>query len=60
MFLIEVQYPSREEELAIARTTTGGAIAPLEQIISQSEVLAFRNWFVASPFQTTFTNLPLI
>lgn len=43
MFLIDVQYPSRDEELAIARTTTGESLPPLTPIISQAEVLAYQS-----------------
>ncbi len=33
MFLINVDYPSRDEEITIARTTTGGKMPELEDII---------------------------
>lgn len=42
MFLIEVDYPSREEEIEIARTTTGGSLPRLNQIISGEDVLRFQ------------------
>jgi MoxR-like ATPase len=43
MFLISVEYPSRDEELKIARTTTGNPIGPLQSIISKAEVLEFQS-----------------
>lgn len=42
MFLIEVDYPSREEEIKIARTTTGAAFAKLDTIISGDQVIEFQ------------------
>ncbi len=42
MFLINVDYPSRSEELEIARTTTGGAVPRLEHIINAADVLRFQ------------------
>lgn len=43
MFLIEVDYPARAEEIEIARTTTGTDIPQLDQIISAEEVIAFQD-----------------
>ena len=43
MFLIEVDYPSRVEEIEIAKRTTGGAMADLESILSGDAVLKFQN-----------------
>ena len=43
MFLIEVDYPSRDEEIRIARTTTGAALPKLDQILSGSEVIRFQD-----------------
>ena len=43
MFLIEVDYPDREEELEIARTTTGADLPTLSEIIHGEQVLAFQN-----------------
>ena len=43
MFLIEVGYPDRNEEIEIARTTTGGAMADLEKIISGDQVQRFQD-----------------
>lgn len=42
MFLINVDYPSREEELEIARTTTGGSIPRLEHIMNAEAVQRFQ------------------
>lgn len=42
MFLINVDYPSRAEELEIARTTTGGAVPRLEHIVNAASVLKFQ------------------
>ena len=43
MFLIEVDYPSRVEEIEIAKRTTGGAMADLDSILSGDAVLKFQN-----------------
>jgi MoxR-like ATPase len=42
MFLITVDYPSRTEELEIARTTTGGSIPRLKAILEAPAVLQFQ------------------
>ena len=42
MFLINVDYPSRAEELEIARTTTGGTVPRLEHIINATDVQRFQ------------------
>ena len=42
MFLIEVDYPSRAEEIQIARTTTGGKFPKLDNIISGEQVIEFQ------------------
>ena len=42
MFLIELDYPSAEEEVAIARTTTGDAPPVLEHVLTASEIIAFQ------------------
>jgi len=42
MFLIEVDYPDRSEEIEIARTTTGSEIPRLEKIISAEEVIQYQ------------------
>jgi len=43
MFMIGVDYPSREEELLIARTTTGAALPRLEHVLDGAKVLAFQD-----------------
>jgi MoxR-like ATPase len=43
MFLIEVDYPSRAEEIEIARTTTGVSMPTLREIIDGERVLAFQD-----------------
>lgn len=43
MFLIEVDYPSRAEEILIARTTTGVALPKLDPIINGSTVIAYQH-----------------
>ncbi len=42
MFLIEVDYPSREEEIQIARSTTGGTLPQLEHILTGEDVSRFQ------------------
>jgi MoxR-like ATPase len=42
MFLISVDYPSRKEELEIARTTTGGSIPRLQSILDSASVQRFQ------------------
>jgi len=42
MFLIEVDYPSRDEEIDIARTTTGMEPETLQQIINAENILKFQ------------------
>lgn len=42
MFLIEVDYPSRAEEIEIARTTTGADFSALNKIINGEKVLKFQ------------------
>ncbi len=42
MFLISVDYPSRLEEIEIARTTTGGTLPELEHIIDGPSVTRFQ------------------
>jgi MoxR-like ATPase len=42
MFLIMVDYPSRSEELEIARTTTGGSVPKLDQILDAAAVQRFQ------------------
>ncbi len=42
MFLIEVDYPSRTEEIEIARTTTGTELPTLETLVDGQQVLVFQ------------------
>ena len=42
MFFIHVDYPTAEEELRIAKETTGGGIAKLKHIITGEQVLKFQ------------------
>jgi MoxR-like ATPase len=42
MFLIEVDYPSRTEEIQIARSTTGAALPQLEHILHGEDVIRFQ------------------
>jgi MoxR-like ATPase len=42
MFLIEVGYPSEEEEVRIARLTTGEELPPLRRLLSGEQVLAMQ------------------
>ena len=42
MFLINVDYPSRAEEIDIARTTTGGTLPTLEHILDAASVQRFQ------------------
>ena len=43
MFMIGVDYPSRAEEIAIARSTTGAALPALEHVLDGEKVLAFQD-----------------
>lgn len=43
MFLIDVDYPSRLEEIEIARTTTGADLPVLEKLISGEDVQLFQD-----------------
>ncbi len=42
MFLINVNYPGRDEERRIARETTGGCLPALRKIVSAQEIIAFQ------------------
>jgi MoxR-like ATPase len=42
MFMIGVDYPSRAEEIEIARSTTGSSVPRLSQILDGAQVLAFQ------------------
>jgi MoxR-like ATPase len=43
MFLIEVDYPSEDEEVMIARTTTGDALPQLDHVLSAAEIIEFQH-----------------
>jgi MoxR-like ATPase len=43
MFLIELDYPSEDEEILIARTTTGGALPELNHLMHAEEVIAHQD-----------------
>jgi MoxR-like ATPase len=43
MFMIGVDYPSRDEEIAIARTTTGMSLPSLAHVLDGAKVLAFQD-----------------
>jgi MoxR-like ATPase len=42
MFMIGVDYPSRDEELAIARNTTGPDLPQLDHVLTGEQVIAFQ------------------
>ncbi|MCA9266692.1 MAG: MoxR family ATPase, partial [Planctomycetales bacterium] len=43
MFLIELDYPARDEEIMIARTTTGVSLPVLSEILDGERVLTFQD-----------------
>ena len=43
MFMIGVDYPNREEEIMIARTTTGAALPELEHILDGERVMRYQD-----------------
>jgi len=43
MALIELDYPSEAEEIAIARSTTGGALPTLEHLMTAQEIIAHQD-----------------
>ncbi|EMI57874.1 MULTISPECIES: AAA family ATPase [Rhodopirellula] len=43
MALIELDYPSEEEEIAIARTTTGSRLPSLEHLMTGEEIIAHQD-----------------
>ena len=42
MFLVELDYPSEEEDVAIARTTTGEAPPALEHVLTGPEIISYQ------------------
>lgn len=58
MFLIEVDYPTEEEEMRIARETTGTRSEELKHILSGEEIIFTRIWCAAFPFRNIFTSMP--
>ena len=42
MFLVELDYPNEEEEIQIARTTTGDDLVKLEGVLSGEEILHYQ------------------
>ena len=42
MFLIELDYPSEEEEVAIARATTGGPPPQLDRVLSAADIIGYQ------------------
>jgi len=42
MFLIELTYPSEQEEIEIARTTTGADLPALQPLMGAAEILAYQ------------------
>lgn len=42
MFLIELTYPSEEEEIQIARSTTGGELTTLDSLMSGEEIIEYQ------------------
>ncbi|TWU43233.1 ATPase family associated with various cellular activities (AAA) [Novipirellula aureliae] len=43
MSLIELDYPSEAEEIAIARTTTGGSLPQLEHLMTAEDIIAHQD-----------------
>ena len=43
MFLINVGYPTAEEELQIAKVTTGSSVPELKKLIDGPEILRFQD-----------------
>jgi MoxR-like ATPase len=43
MFLIELDYPSEDEEIEIARTTTGDELPELAQLLHATEIIGYQN-----------------
>ena len=57
MFLIEVDYPTEEEEMRIARETTGTRRGTQAHPLRE-EIIFTRIWCAAFPFRNIFTSMP--
>lgn len=49
MFMINIEYPSRSEEVSIVQTTTGSQAEALSKIISKKDMLAFQDLVLRVP-----------
>jgi len=49
MFTINIDYPSRDEEVSIVQMTTGSHENPLSKVISKNEMLAFQDLVLRVP-----------
>jgi MoxR-like ATPase len=49
MFLVDVGYPSAEEEVAIVKATTGAARAPLSKVLSPERIRALQDLVLRVP-----------
>lgn len=58
MFLIEVDYPTEEEEMRIARETTGNRSEELKHVLSGRKSFFTRTWCAACPSRNIFTSTP--
>lgn len=43
MFMLDVGYPSEQDEIEIVRSTTGGEQAPLRKVLSPEKIIALQN-----------------
>ncbi len=43
MFLIELDYPEEDEEIQIARTTTGDALPNLDHLLTANQIIEYQN-----------------
>jgi len=43
MFLVELDYPSEDEEVMIARTTTGDAVPALDHVLTGPEIIEYQH-----------------
>ena len=49
MFMINIEYPTRDEEVSIVQTTTGSQTETLARIISKKDMLAFQDLVLRVP-----------